>query len=47
VNSNGLLSFNTELSSYRSNLILPIGYKLIAPFLSDVDTGITGDVFYR
>ena len=47
VNSNGHVSFGTEVPAYRGNLILHIGLPVIAPFLSDVDTGITGDVFYR
>ena len=41
------MSFETDLPVYRSNLVLPFGYRTIAPFLSDVDTSLTGDVFYR
>lgn len=27
--------------------MLPFRYRVITPFLSDVDTSLTGDVFYR
>ena len=47
ISSNGHVSFNREVSPYRGHLRMPIGYQVIAPFLSDVDTGLTGDVYYR
>lgn len=47
VNLNGHISFETELPVYRSNFILPFGYKLLAPFLADVDTSLSGNVYYR
>jgi len=47
VNINGHISFETELPVYRSNFILPFGYKLLAAFLADVDTRLSGNVYYR
>jgi len=47
INLNGLISFETELPAYRSNLIIPFGYKIIAPFFADVDISLSGNVYYR
>ncbi|KAL8607394.1 hypothetical protein ACOMHN_024419 [Nucella lapillus] len=47
VNMNGHVSFDTEIPNYQGNLVLPFGFKLIAPFLADVDTSVTGTVLYR
>ncbi|KAK6191563.1 hypothetical protein SNE40_003218 [Patella caerulea] len=47
VNVNGHLSFETDLPDYRATLVLPIGFKIIAVYLSDVDTRSAGSVFYR
>ena len=49
VNSNGHLSFETELPGYQPTLVLPLerNVKLIAAFLADVDTSISGNVYYR
>jgi len=47
VNLNGHISFETDLPVYRSNLILPFGYKLLAAFMADVDTRLSGNVYYR
>ncbi|XP_052829737.1 nidogen-1-like isoform X2 [Octopus bimaculoides] len=47
VNNNGHLTFETELPNYQSMLIIPTGFKMIAPFLADVDTSRTGRVYYR
>lgn len=47
VNLNGHISFETELPVYRSNFVLPFGYKLLAVFLADVDTRLSGNVLYR
>jgi len=47
VNLNGHISFETELPVYRSNFVLPFGYKLVAVFLADVDTRLSGNVYYR
>lgn len=49
VNSNGHLSFETELPGYLPTLVLPLemDVKLIAAFLSDVDTTVAGKVYYR
>ncbi|XP_013386084.1 nidogen-1 isoform X2 [Lingula anatina] len=50
VNSNGHLSFVTELPRHKSDLILPrIGYEVIAVFLADIDTTTdeSGNIYYR
>lgn len=47
VNVNGHVTFETELPVYQSNLIIPTPYKMIAPFLADVDTTASGSVYYR
>ncbi|XP_071454679.1 nidogen-like isoform X2 [Hetaerina americana] len=46
VNSNGILSFRTDIPSFF-NVQFPLDYPVIAPFYSDVDTRGTGTVFYR
>ncbi|XP_046389156.1 nidogen-like isoform X2 [Ischnura elegans] len=46
VNSNGLLSFRTEIPSFF-NIQFPLDYPVIAPFYSDVDTRGAGTIFYR
>lgn len=47
VNLNGAISFESDLPDYRSNLVLPFGVKVIAPFFADVDTRLSGNVYYR
>lgn len=47
INNNGHLSFESDLPAYRSTLILPLGYKVIAAFLADIDTTYAGTVYYR
>ena len=49
VNSNGHLSFETELPGYQPTLVLPLemNVKVIAAFLADVDTSVAGKVYYR
>lgn len=49
VNTNGHLSFETELPGYQPTLVLPLemNVKLIAAFLADIDTTVAGSVFYR
>lgn len=47
VNLNGHITFDTDLPDYRSTLVIPLGIRLIAPFLADVDTELSGNVFYR
>ena len=44
---NGMLSFGTNIELYRADLVLPIGHRVIAPFLADVDIRLSGDVYYR
>ncbi|KAL5008100.1 hypothetical protein ScPMuIL_013681 [Solemya velum] len=46
VNSNGHLSFETELPVYQPLFVIPIGFKVIAAFLSDIDTRATGRIYY-
>ena len=47
VNNNGHLSFESELPVYVPTLTIPIGYKVIAAFLADIDTTANGTVYYR
>lgn len=47
VNLNGHVSFESEVPAYRGDLALPFGLKLIAPFMADIDTRISGRVYYR
>lgn len=47
VNLNGFVSFETEIPAYRSNMIIPFGYKIIAPFFADIDIRLSGNVYYR
>lgn len=47
VNNNGHVSFESDLPSYQSTLILPIGFKVLAAFLADIDTTYAGTVYYR
>lgn len=47
INLNGIISFDTELPDYRSNLIIPFDYKVISPFFADVDITLSGNVYYR
>ncbi len=44
---NGHVSFNSEAPGYKSDLILPVGLPVIAPFLADIDTRLSGNVYYR
>ncbi|XP_021945973.1 nidogen isoform X2 [Folsomia candida] len=46
VNQNGLISFLTEIPTFV-NIQFPLDYPVIAPFYSDVDTRISGTVYYR
>jgi nidogen (entactin) len=45
VNSNGLLSFQTEIPNFF-NIEFPLDYPLIAPFYTNVDTRDAGSVSY-
>ncbi|KAK3092564.1 hypothetical protein FSP39_004468 [Pinctada imbricata] len=47
VNSNGHVSFETELPVYQPTLTLPLGYKVIAAFLADIDNTVNGTIYYR
>lgn len=47
VNNNGHLSFDYEVPVYLPTLRLGSRYKLIAAFLSDIDTSAAGSVYYR
>lgn len=47
VNINGHVSFETDVPNYQGGLLLPVGLKLIAPFLADIDTRAAGQVYYR
>jgi len=46
VNSNGLLSFLTEIPSFF-NIQFPLDYPVIAPLYTNVDTRGSGAVYYR
>nr|CAD7429102.1 unnamed protein product [Timema monikensis] len=46
VNSNGLLSFLTEIPSFF-NIQFPLDYPVIAPLYTNVDTRGSGTVYYR
>lgn len=49
VNSNGHLSFDSEIPTYQPTMIMPMGLevKIIAAFLADVDLSAGGNVFFR
>lgn len=48
VNADGAISFGGPLSNGGpTDLAPPRGIGLVAPFWGDVDTGSTGNVFYR
>ncbi|CAJ0961123.1 unnamed protein product, partial [Ranitomeya imitator] len=48
VNNNGLLSFNTSISTYTPQALpLPINNPILAPFWADVFNVYTGNIFYR
>lgn len=49
VNSNGHLSFESEVPVYQPTMVMPLGreLKLIAIFMSDIDLTLGGNVFYR
>ena len=47
VNTNGLLSFGMPQPSYLSSSLSLANLPLVAPFLGDVDTRGTGEVFFR
>jgi nidogen (entactin) len=48
VNLNGHVSFETEIPAHKSDLIIPVfRFKLIAPFLADADSRLSGNVYYR
>ncbi|XP_063236036.1 nidogen isoform X2 [Bacillus rossius redtenbacheri] len=46
VNSNGLLSFLTDIPSFF-NIQFPLDYPVIAPLYTNVDTRNSGSVYYR
>lgn len=46
VNSNGLLSFLTEIPNFFS-IQFPLNYPVIAPLYANVDTSARGQIFYR
>nr|XP_045605047.1 nidogen-like isoform X1 [Procambarus clarkii]XP_045605056.1 nidogen-like isoform X1 [Procambarus clarkii] len=46
VNSNGFISFLTEIPNFF-NVQFPLEYPIIAPFYSDVDSRLAGDIWYR
>lgn len=45
VNSNGLLSFQTEIPQFI-NIQFPLDYPIIAPFYSNVDISKAGTISY-
>ncbi|XP_053375002.1 nidogen-1-like [Mercenaria mercenaria] len=49
VNSNGHLSFESELPGYQPTMVMPLGIevKIIAAFMADLDLSVGGNVFYR
>ncbi|WAR19053.1 NDG-like protein [Mya arenaria] len=49
VNSNGHVTFESELPVIQPNMVLPMGreFRLIAAFFADVDLTQGGNVFYR
>ncbi|XP_052256418.1 nidogen-1-like [Dreissena polymorpha] len=49
VNSNGHLSFESELPGYQPTMVMPLGreIKLIAAYMADIDLSDAGQVFYR
>lgn len=48
VNTNGALSFTTQISQYTPNPFPTIAnHEIIAAFWADVDTTGTGSIFYR
>ena len=47
VNTNGLLSFGTPMTSSPTEPFPLAGPSLVAPFWSDVDTSGTGEIFFR
>jgi len=47
INTNGVISFEREYPQYSGDLYFPVGVKVIAPFLADVDTRLSGNIFYR
>ena len=48
INDNGVISFNSQFNVHTP-LSLPLSgtQKIIAPYWADVDTGGTGQIFYR
>lgn len=46
VNSNGLLSFLTEIPNFY-NIQFPLNYPVIAALYANVDTSARGQIFYR
>ena len=47
INTNGVISFNSEVTSFSSDAFPVNNRPLISPFWSDVDTRIYGDIHYR
>ena len=46
MNTNGVISFGVPVTNFPESLPL-VGPSLAAPFWSDVDTGGTGEIFFR
>lgn len=46
INSNGFISFE-QFSNDNGVMVFPTSYKIIAPFLADIDTSMSGNIYYR
>lgn len=47
VNTNGVVSFGSALSTYPSESLPVTGTAFVAPFWADIDTSTNGSVYYR
>ena len=47
VNTNGVVSFGTALSTYPSESLPVTGTAFVAPFWADIDARANGSVYYR
>ena len=47
VNSNGVISFRGSFTSFSPSSLPNSRAVMIAPFWNDIDTDITGEIFYR
>lgn len=47
VNTNGHLSFDSDVPAYRSHIAMPLGAYIVAAFFADIDTRGIGRVYYR